>query len=69
MDQHVASLEAREVKNELNDFKFSSPQQGVPKIEPESPIAYFGPFTCFVAVVVNARVTRAEEGQRVMFVV
>jgi hypothetical protein len=24
------------VKNELNDFKFSSPQQGVTKIEPES---------------------------------
>jgi hypothetical protein len=24
------------VKNELNDFKFSTPQQGVSKIEPES---------------------------------
>ena len=34
-----------------------------------SPIAYFGPFPCFVAVMVNARVTRAEEGQRMMFVV
>ena len=33
-----------------------------------SPIPYFGPFPCFVAVVVNGRVTRAEEGQRVMFV-
>ena len=36
IDQHVVSLEAIEVKNELNDFKFSSPQQGVTKIEPES---------------------------------
>jgi hypothetical protein len=36
IDQHVVSLEAIEVKNELNDFKFGSPQQGVPKIEPES---------------------------------
>src|SRR5208337_907457 len=34
--QHVVCLEAIEVKNELNDFKFSSPQQGVTKIEPES---------------------------------
>jgi hypothetical protein len=32
IDQHVASLEAIEVKNELNHFKFSSPQQGVTKI-------------------------------------
>ena len=34
IDQHVVSLEPIEVKNELNDFKFSSPQQGVTKIEP-----------------------------------
>ena len=31
IDQYVVSLEAIEVKNELNDFKFSSPQQGVTK--------------------------------------
>jgi len=36
IEQHVVSLEPIEVKNELNDFKFSSPQQGVAKIEPES---------------------------------
>ena len=36
IDQDVISLEAIEVKDELNDFKFSSPQQGVTKIEPES---------------------------------
>jgi hypothetical protein len=29
IDQHVVRLEAIEVKNELNEFKFSSPQQGV----------------------------------------
>src|SRR5262245_48822580 len=36
IDQHVVSLEAIEVKNELNHFKFGSPEQGVTKIEPES---------------------------------
>ncbi len=32
IDQHVVCLEAIEVKNELNDFNFSSSQQGVTKI-------------------------------------
>ena len=39
IDQHVVSLEAVEVKNELNDFKFSSPQQGVPKLNPSPEIS------------------------------
>jgi len=33
IDQHVVRLEPIELKSELNDFKFSSPEQGVTKIE------------------------------------
>ena len=33
LDQYVVRFESIELENELNDFEFSSPEQGVTKIE------------------------------------